>query len=325
MSSAVSNATQSSNDQIGKASADAKDKAKEASDAASKQGEDAANRASAIASHVTQNAKESLSSAQESAQSKASEVSERANDGSQQLKEAANDASEKAKSGAADISKESKEAGNKLYEQATALASNTVEYIKSAAGLAQNKASDAKDRALSEVDKNSNSNNGPTVGGLVNQARDLTGEALGTVKSYVGAGSDKAQNAAEDAKDKAKEVKGDLEGKVDNGSQNSYIEQARNLAANVIGQAQNVISTAGKKVEENVPDKNSKPVTEQASDAAKSLQEGAANQASNIQAKGKEAVDVASKNLEDLSIKGNAYAKAGAEQLGKAAESVRAQ
>lgn len=66
-----------------------------------------------------------------------------------------------------------------LIEQATALASNTIQYVKETAGLAQTKAAEAKDKAASEAD---NATGGQTLGGLVNQARDLTGEALGTVK-----------------------------------------------------------------------------------------------------------------------------------------------
>lgn len=69
-----------------------------------------------------------------------------------------------------------------MYDQATSLASNAVDYVKQTAGIAQDKAAEAKDKAASEAD---NATGGQTLGGLVNQARDLTGDALGTVKRSV--------------------------------------------------------------------------------------------------------------------------------------------
>jgi len=320
MSAAVSNASQATTDKIKNASNDAQRTAHDTSDQASKQGEGLLNKASSLVSDTTQFAKQKAGLAQENVQSKSSELGDQAKDGSKQLQGKAENVQDEAKAGAKNVANESKETGSKLYEQATTLASNTVEYVKSAAGLTHAKAGEAKDRALSEVDNHATSNGGQTIGSLVNQARDLTGEALGTVKSYVASGQSKAQQAAGDVQEKAKDVKGDAEGKLNNATQSSYVDQARDLAASVIEQAQNVISTAGKKVEEKTD--SNKPLAEQAGEAAKNVQDKVVDQASNVQSKTQEAVDSTSKNLEDLSLKGKSYVKAGANEVSKAAGAV---
>lgn len=81
-----------------------------------------------------------------------------------------------------------------------------------------------------------------------------------------------------------------------------------------------LVATAEQKVDESTS--SSKPLTEQAGDAAQKVQDTAIETTSNLQAKTKDGVEAATKDLEDLKMKSGGYVKAGANEVGKAAETV---
>lgn len=72
-----------------------------------------------------------------------------------------------------------------LYEQATSLASNAFEYAKETAHMSQAKASEGGADAQKQADQLAQEQTGHTLGGLVDQAKQLAADTIGTAKSSV--------------------------------------------------------------------------------------------------------------------------------------------
>ena len=72
-----------------------------------------------------------------------------------------------------------------LYDQATSLAGNALQYAKETSGLAKQKADEASKDAQKSADDVAQKQTGQTLGGLVDQAKQLASDTLGTAKTCV--------------------------------------------------------------------------------------------------------------------------------------------
>ncbi|GAA5828676.1 hypothetical protein JCM5353_008497 [Sporobolomyces roseus] len=106
-----------------------------------------------------------------------------------------------------------------IVNEVSTLASHTLEFGK---GL---------------VSKDASTNQ--TLGGLVNETRDLAGHVLHAVSDVIATGADKAKDAAGDAQESANKDK-----------PVGYVAQARDLAASALQTAESYIATGQKKLEE---------------------------------------------------------------------------
>ncbi|MBW0497615.1 hypothetical protein O181_037330 [Austropuccinia psidii MF-1] len=287
------------------------DKTKEVSKALVDQAASAASEAVEAVKEVAENPK---------LQSNMSHAKEKTEKITQSSQKTAKQVSGEIKSKAQEATQQALYSGHTLYEHAKSLTSNTVQYVKETAGLAPAKAAEVQDKAVVEAQSASNPS-GQTLSGLVNQARELTEEALGNVKSYVAPTTSETVKKAEE---KGTQIKDYNDKALQDGTQSSYIETARNLAVTAIEQAQSIISTASKTVEE----KNAQAsgtgasLATQTNEVAKGLQDIASNQAVNLQASAQNLVQSTADGLEKLQVKAGGYLKSGAGELEKSANAI---
>ncbi|SCZ99217.1 BZ3500_MvSof-1268-A1-R1_Chr7-1g09436 [Microbotryum saponariae] len=149
-----------------------------------------------------------------------------------------------------------------ILHQATNLASHSVEYAKSVVGLGGHKA------AESVEDATENKQGGVTLGGLVNESRDLAANVLHTVQGVVAGGAQQAKETAHEGADQA-EPQG-----------RGVVQKVREVAASAIGAAENIIATGAKKVEEGA-DELSNSSTQDLKNKASNAYDSAAKSASN--------------------------------------------
>ncbi|BGO98561.1 Proteophosphoglycan ppg4 [Rhodotorula toruloides ATCC 204091] len=122
-----------------------------------------------------------------------------------------------------------------LTNEATKLASHTLDYAKGVVGL-------GKDSGASQADSASTSHGAEgsqTLGGLINEGRDFAAHVLHAASDVIGSGADKAKEAAGDAQKSA-------DGSADQG----YVAKARDLAASALQTAEGLIAAGQKKAEE---------------------------------------------------------------------------
>jgi len=94
-----------------------------------------------------------------------------------------------------------------IINEATVLAKDTIDYAKGVVGLGGTKSH--------------------TLGDLVNEARDLTANVIGTAESYIASGVDKSKEAGSD----------------------TYVGKARDTAASILSTAQTYVASAQKKAD----------------------------------------------------------------------------
>ncbi|SCV70726.1 BQ2448_3488 [Microbotryum intermedium] len=192
-----------------------------------------------------------------------------------------------------------------ILHQATNLASHSVEYAKSVVGLGGHKA------AESVEDATENKQGGVTLGGLVNESRDLAANVLHTVQGERRRGEFLTQSdasysrvagmflmirspvlthysplslslrsvvagGAQQAKETAQEGADQAEPQA-----KGVVQKVREVAASAIGAAENIIATGAKKVEEGA-DELSNSSTQDLKNKASDAYDSAAKSASNI-------------------------------------------
>ncbi|KAI5476805.1 hypothetical protein MNV49_007262 [Pseudohyphozyma bogoriensis] len=123
-----------------------------------------------------------------------------------------------------------------LLNQASTLASHSLDYAKGVAGIGAAKGAESAEDAKTNPQGESGSQ---TLGDLVNEGRNLAGSVLSSVQSVVGTGADKTKEAA-----------GDAQASADSGKPQGYVAQARDLAAGAIGTVESYVSAGAAKVNE---------------------------------------------------------------------------
>ncbi|SGY78769.1 BQ5605_C008g04945 [Microbotryum silenes-dioicae] len=176
-----------------------------------------------------------------------------------------------------------------ILHQATNLASHSVEYAKSVVGLGGHKA------AESVEDATENKQGGVTLGGLVNESRDLAANVLHTVQGVVAGGAQQAKETAHEGADQAQP-----QGK-------GVVQQVREVAASAIGAAENyashsIIATGAKKVEEGageLSNSSTQDLKNKASNAYDSAAKSTSNTANDLSKKADSAASNVSKKVDE--------------------------
>ena len=106
-----------------------------------------------------------------------------------------------------------------LLSEATKVAGHAVEYAKATVGLGGHKAADSVNDAAN------NAQGGQTLGGLINETRDLAAHTLHAAQDIVAGGANKAEQAAKD-------------GQANTQQQGGIVGQARELAGKALATAE---------------------------------------------------------------------------------------
>ncbi|KAI5474830.1 hypothetical protein MNV49_002360 [Pseudohyphozyma bogoriensis] len=123
-----------------------------------------------------------------------------------------------------------------LLNQASTLASHTLDYAKGVAGLGKAKGAESAQDATNNPQGESGSH---TLGDLVNEGRNLAASVLHSAQEVVGTGADKTKEAA-----------GDAQASADSGKPQGYVAQARDLAASALGTVESYVAAGAQKVQD---------------------------------------------------------------------------